>query len=296
MDYPGSGLSAYFGRGRPCSVYAWGMVGARRELGSYRHALADAQLDELDRQIAAIDLWRLPQPEFLTLDVPWVGISQDDATGVVHEKAWSMPSLPAEVRALLGWIRPLIDEIREHPWCVLSGAASWKQSTQRAGEPLRFEFSFKNVGRSPLELVGPARQGDKDSYLTLVMDRTATHPKARKTGVPAGGALRVPNSAILPATVGLFSTTAMNATVRIEPGGSAKFEVVLPARIAPGTYRAVLLFNSVEREFEPEGDVEILDDGELAPSAHPRVLVEVDPKLSVFGRLALEFGPILVNP
>lgn len=295
MDYAGSGVSVRFVRDEPSSVYTRGMIGDRRELGLYRYVLSQAQMDDLERWVMDCDLWRLPRAKYLTLDVPWVSISEvaPGESAPRHEVAWSMPDLPLTVRSFLDKVRPLIDAVREHPWRVLSGTASWQHGTQRPDEPLQFGFTLKNIGQTPLEIIGPASQTSADSYLTLIVDRTATRPRARKSKLPAGGALRVPSRNILIPAEGSPARTPSNLTLHLEASESASFTAHIAARIAPGTYRAVLLLNCMTSEMAAEEVVTLKVGG--APERR-KVLAEVAPELQILGRLTLDLGPLFVTP
>ncbi len=227
----------------------------RQELGYYLHRFPPQRLDHLTALVEQIDLWNIPEEKWRP-GVPSVGFIREERDVRVAYKSWALSRMPPSVEPLVSLFNHLADEARQSPVEVLAGEAGWVHAAVRPKQPLELTIRLYNPGSKPIVIQSPRTPvEDSDSSLQLLLSRIDAPPDPEN---PDAGFSRVEVPATSVARVGDDGPQIPTHVERIElaPGEEVRFTATQGLYLAPGRYRAVLLFASDSPEPAGPRDLE----------------------------------------
>ena len=232
-------------------------LGAKQEIGHYRQELPAKRLAEIRSTVRASNYKALPEPAPAPPSMPFVFLGEGSVGAPpAQNDSRSFPAdpLPSALEPVVTLMRGVVDEIREHPWRVVSGEAVTTQPQMAANEGLTLIVRIKNIGTAPLLLANPAGAlTDATVGLSLRIARDKPDDELQDDDVAqlefARGAVRqVPPPGEQLEKPGL--------TLELEPGEELRLQLMRNVVLRPGRYRAVLTYHSQIDDADPERSVE----------------------------------------
>lgn len=225
-------------------------LGSRQEIGDYRHRLPAERVTAVREALRAADYQSLPAPAPAEPGTPFVVIGEGVEGSLPEDRSFPLGALPVALDPVMRLMGEVVEEMREHPYRVVEGAAAPESAELVQGEPVAFVITLRNIGTVRLEASNPAgatEGGEVGLRLRIARD------------VPADALedADVHELELAPADVRQLPPTGEAArkpavTQVLAPGEELRLRVQKSLLLPPGAYRAAVTYVSDPGEVESD--------------------------------------------
>lgn len=226
-------------------------LGERQEIGEYRRALTAADVEPLRAALRESGYADLPEAAPAPPGTPFVFLAEgSEGSPPVRHRSFPLNELPEPIMPVMNAMRPVIDAIREGPYRVVAGNASFVQPEYASGDDLVIDITLRNNGTTPVEIVNPAgalTNEDVGLLLRIARDK----PDAELTDDDVAAVEFARDSVRLAPRPGV-EFEQPGATIVLGTGEELRLRATKRLMLTAGRYKAVVTFQNRSDRIDQE--------------------------------------------